>query len=674
MTDSTLDPVARVAWLREQIAYHNQRYYQFDDPEVSDGGYDELVRELVGLEEQYPDLQSAASPTATIGHAASTLFAAAEHQSPMMSLDNVTSLAELSAWMSRMGRYIEVGGDCVCELKLDGLAVSLTYRGGRLQRAATRGDGRVGEDITANVLTIAAIPRRLQLDPMPALLEVRGEIFMPRSSFTELNARQAETGGRLFANPRNAAAGSLRQKDSSVTAGRNLAFFAYQLGLVEGGPSLTHHHQTLEYLRHAGFPVSEAVERLQGVEAIHAYCLHWQEHRHANDFEIDGVVIKIDDLASRQELGATSKAPRWAVAYKFPPEERTTLLKEIMVSIGRSGKATPFAVLEPVVVSGSTVKLATLHNQDQVALKDVRPGDTVIVRKAGEVIPEVVGPVLSLRPEGLSPWSFPPDCPECRAPLRRQEGESDTFCSNIECPKQQEQRIVHFASRGAMDIEGFGEQTVRVFLRHGLLTDIADIYRLDLASVATLERFGATSAANLAKAIEASKERPLANLLIGLGIRHLGTTGSRLLAKAFGHLDRLLAALPEAIAEVDGVGSVIATSVADFFSQPSNRQLIERLREAGVNFTGPQSSELEPILGGMSIVVTGTLENFSREAAEEAIKERGGRSPGSVSKKTTAVVVGQAPGAAKLSQAEQLGIAILDEAGFLRLLETGRTS
>lgn len=668
---SSLNPAERAEQLRTEIAYHNRRYHELDDPEIADAEYDALVRELAALEEQHPDLRVPDSPTASVGSAPSALFAPVEHLSPMMSLDNATSLEELSAWSKRMERYIEAGADCVCELKLDGLAVSLLYRDGELERAATRGDGRVGEDITANVLTVAAIPHRLKLASPPPLLEVRGEIFMPVSSFQSLNDRQARAGAKLFANPRNAAAGSLRQKDSSITAERNLSFYAYQLGAMEGGPTFTHHAETLTFLKEAGFPVSEATSVLRGLEEIHAYCMRWQANRHANDFEIDGVVIKVDNLAQRLELGATSKAPRWAIAYKFPPEERTTLLRDIMVSIGRSGKATPFAVLEAVFVGGSTVRLATLHNEDQVALKDVRPGDTVIVRKAGDVIPEVVGPVLSLRPEGLPAWVFPPSCPECGAALQRQEGESDTFCVNADCPKQLEQRIAHFASRGAMDIENLGERTVQLFMQHDLLSDIADIYELNWEKVSQLEGFGKTSVANLQRAISASKDRPLANLLIGLGIRHLGTTGSRVLAAAFGHLDRLLEATREEIAAVEGIGGVIAESVFEFLAQPSNRQLLDRLRLAGLNFQGPEASTLAQTLTGMSVVVTGTLEGFSREGAEEAIKARGGKSPGSVSKKTNALVLGEAPGAAKISKARELGIPVLDEAGFVHLLETG---
>lgn len=668
----TVNPAQRAEQLREQIKYHNLRYHQQDDPEISDAEYDDLVRELAALEELHPDLHTPDSPTGTVGAAPSELFAPVEHLSQMMSLDNVTSFEELSAWGKRMERFIEGDVAYSCELKIDGIAVSLLYENGHLTRAATRGDGRVGEDITVNVLTIKDVPRQLKLDPPPKRLEVRGEIYMPVTSFKKANEIQAELGDRLFANPRNAAAGSLRQKDPSITASRDLSIFAYQMGLYEGPRTFTRHRDTLEYLREAGLPIPQANTFKDSLEEVEAFAKHWQANRHTNNFEIDGVVVKVDDLAQRVELGATSKAPRWATAYKFPPEEKTTKLVDIMVSIGRSGKATPFAMLEPVFVGGSTVRLATLHNQDQVAAKDVRPGDMVIVRKAGDVIPEVVGPVLSLRPEGLPEWVFPKNCPECGGDLVREEGVSDTFCTNATCPKQLEQRIVHFAGRGAMDIEFLGERTVQLFMSLGLLTNLGDIYHLDYDRILALEGFGQVSVDNLRKAIEASKTRPLANVLIGLGIRHLGSTGSRTLARAFPHIDTLMLASAAEIAAVEGVGSVIAESVYHFLSQLENQQLIQRLKDAGLTMKGPDGPTHEQTLVGMAIVVTGTLEGFSREGAEEAIKARGGKSPGSVSKKTTAVVLGDAPGAAKQKKAVELGIPILDEAGFVQLLETGQ--
>lgn len=657
----------RVEELREQIRYHNQRYHQDDNPEISDADYDALVRELNQLEEENPDLVTPDSPTQQVGYSASELFAPVQHLSRMMSLDNAMSLEELNAWGKRMERFITGQVDFACEIKLDGLAVSLLYERGQLVRAATRGDGLVGEDITHNVVTIKSVPR--VLSGAPAVLEVRGEVFMPVSAFKKLNEEQAAQGQRLFANPRNAAAGSIRQKDSSITATRDLAFFAYQLGHLEGGPGFTRHQETLDFLQGLGLPVNPENRVLPSLEAVHGYCQEWQARRHDVDYEMDGVVVKVDDLAQRLELGATSKAPRWAIAFKFPPEERTTLLRDIMVSIGRSGKATPFAVLEPVRVGGSTVGLATLHNEDQVRLKDVRPGDTVVVRKAGDVIPEVVKHVS--RPADSVEWVFPTTCPECGSALVREEGESDTFCTGLDCPKQREQRIVHFAGRGGLDIAGLGERTVQLFLEKGLLRDVSDIYRLDWETIRGLEHFGDLSVSNLQSAIEASKQRPLANLLVGLGIRHLGGTGSQVLARAMGSMDAIAGASFEELAAVEGVGPVIAASVRAFFDQEHNRALIDRLRASGLNFLGPGDPTLPQTLKGMSVVVTGTLERFSREAADEAIKARGGKCPGSVSKKTTAVVVGEAPGAAKLTKAQELKIPILSEEQFERLLETG---
>ena len=665
------NPAARADELRGLIAYHNRRYHELDDPEIADAEYDSLVRELASVEEQHPELQTSESPTQQIGAAPSALFAPVRHLVRMMSLDNAMSFDELVAWGKRMERYISGDVDYVTELKIDGVAISLLYEDGRYVRAATRGDGSVGEDVTDNIATVADVPERLSIKKPPRVLEVRGEVYMPVSAFEELNRRQAEAEQRLFANPRNSAAGSLRQKDPKITASRDLRFFCYQVGANEGGRAFTRHSQALEFLGEAGLPVNPEIRTLTGLEDVFEFCQGWEQRRHDLDYEIDGVVVKVDDLAQRDELGATSKAPRWAIAYKFPPEERTTLLKNIMVSIGRTGQATPFAELEPVFVGGSTVGLATLHNEDQVRLKDVRPGDTVIVRKAGDVIPEVVGPVVSLRPEGLPPWEFPKQCPTCNGPLVRLEGASATYCTNVECPAQQWARICHFTSRGAMDIEGLGERTVSVFLNEGLLADAGDIYSLDFDKVRGLEGFGDISVRKLGDAIEASKERPLANLLIGLGIPHLGGAGSQVLARAFGHLDRIAAATEEEIASVEGVGPTIATSVHEFFASERNQPLLDKLRAAGLNLEGPSAPDVPQTLTGMSVVVTGTLEGYSREAAEEAVKSRGGKSPGSVSKKTTAVVVGEGPGAAKLTKAQELGIPVLDEAAFERLLETG---
>ncbi|MGH9177927.1 MAG: NAD-dependent DNA ligase LigA [Acidimicrobiales bacterium] len=665
------NPAQRADELRALIEHHNARYHQLDDPEISDAEYDALVRELALIEETNPDLVTAASPTQKVGAAPSLLFAPVEHRTRMMSLDNATSIEELVAWGKRMERFISGDVRFACELKIDGVAISLLYEDGVLVRAATRGDGRVGEDVTPNVATVEAVPERLALDPPPAVLEVRGEVYMPTPAFEELNKRQAAEGGRLFANPRNAGAGSLRQKDASITASRRLGFWAYQIGSVEGRPSFSRHSESLAFVRQAGLPVNPENKVLDTLDEVHAFCRHWEEHRHDLDYEIDGVVVKVDDLGQRAELGATAKSPRWAIAYKFPPEERTTLLKDIEVSIGPSGRATPFATLEPVFVGGSTVGVATLHNQDQVRLKDVRVGDTVIVRKAGDVIPEVVGPVLSLRPEGLPEWRFPSTCPSCGGPLVRAEGAADTNCVNPDCPAQRARRIEHFASRWAMDIAGLGEKTVQVLIDHGLIADAGDIYTLDLEKVRAIERFGDISVGNLGQAIEDSKQRPLANLLAALAVPHLGGTGSQVLARAFGGLDRIMEASEEELARVEGIGPTIASSVHRFFDAERNRALVEKLRAAGVNVEGPGAPDQPQTLTGLTVVVTGTLERWSREAAEEAITSRGGKSPGSVSKHTTAVVVGENPGGAKVTKAAELGVPVIDEAAFERLLETG---
>ncbi|MDQ6928521.1 MAG: NAD-dependent DNA ligase LigA [Actinomycetota bacterium] len=669
------DAAERAGELRRLIEYHNHRYHQLDDPEISDSEYDALTRELRGLEEANPELRTADSPTQKVGSAPSTLFAEVRHRLPMMSLDNAFSFEELVAWGKRMERYISGDVDYVSELKIDGIAISLLYEDGRYVRGATRGNGTSGEDVTDNVRTIAAVPERLQLPSkkMPSVLEVRGEVYMPLSSFEELNQRQAEAGLRIFANPRNSAAGSLRQKDPKVTASRDLSFWSYQLGQIEGGRALRRHSETLDLLAEAGLPVNPEIRVLDDLDKVHAYCRHWLDHRHDLNYEIDGAVVKVDDLAQRAELGATAKSPRWAIAYKFPPEQATTVLNGIMVSIGRTGKATPFAMLEPVRVSGSTVRLATLHNQDQVRLKDVRPGDTVFVRKAGDVIPEVVGPVLPKRPAGLAEWNFPDACPVCSQPLVRAEGESDTFCINVDCPGQRDQRIVHFASRGGMDIEGLGEKRVLQLTGADLVRDVGDIYSLGYDDLIALEGFADISVRNLLDAIERSKGRPLPNLLIALGIRHVGGGGADVLASAFGSLDRILGASEEELAAADGVGPVIARSVGEFFSIERNRVIVEKLRKAGVNFEGrpPGHVDVEQTLTGVAVVVTGTLESISREAAIDAVKQRGGKSPGSVSKKTAYLVAGAEAGAAKLTKAEELGVPVIDEQAFLRLIETG---
>jgi DNA ligase (NAD+) len=699
----------RVTALRAEITEHNRRYYQLDDPVITDADYDDLVRELRSLEEQHPELLTPDSPTQKVGGApVVTMFTPVVHAVPMTSLDNAFDEAELRGWVERIHRRLagkaaaaearqlvaQAGGETeatkaagealdvavpaedaadvgyVCELKIDGLAISIRYENGRYVRAATRGDGRTGEDVTENIRTLG-LPDRLGSDA-PPVLEVRGEVYMALSSFQALNDRQIEAGERPFVNPRNAAAGALRQKDPRVTASRPLSLWTYQLGQIEGGPAFTTHHETLGYLGGLGFPVNPEIKTLSDPDEVLAYCMRWQQHRHDLDYEIDGVVVKVDDLARRELLGFTSKAPRWAIAYKFPPEERTTQLHEIMVSIGRTGRATPYAVLEPVFVGGVTVGQATLHNEDQVAAKDVRPGDTVIVRRAGDVIPEVLGPVLADRPADSKPWEFPTTCPcPVGSTLVRPEGEAEHRCIHPECPIQRHHAIEHFASRGAMDIDALGEKRISQLIAEDMVHSVADLYHLDWDRVRTLERFGELSAANLRGTIEESKTRPLDRLLVGLNIRHLGPAGAEALARGFGDLDRIMSASSEALAAVEGVGTVIAESVTTWLSDPANRELIQRLRAAGLNFEGPSGGDGSTTLAGMSIVVTGTLESYTREEAEAAVKQRGGKSPGSVSGKTTAVVVGEGPGASKLTKAEELGVPILDQAGFEHLLETG---
>lgn len=687
--DALEDPGERVAWLRSEIRRHDDAYYGSDAPTIPDADYDDLVRELRALEAENPDLVIPDSPTQAPGSAQHpTPFAPVTHRSPMMSIDNAMGFAELEAWGDRTVKRLEAAGITsgvryTCELKIDGLAVSIRWEHGRYVQASTRGDGRTGEDVTANVSVIDSVPQRLG-DGAPEVLEARGEIYMPLASFEALVARteadnaEAEKAGRkpkpLPVNPRNAGAGSLRQKDSSVTAGRGLSWWCYQLGELVGAPRPPGHAASLRWMASLGLPVNPETATFDDLEEVYAFCAHWKEHRHDLPYEIDGVVVKVDDLTSQEALGTTARAPRWAIAYKLPPEERTTTLRDIHVSVGRTGRATPFAVLEPVFVGGSTVGMATLHNEDQVAAKDVRPGDTVVVRKAGDVIPEVVGPVLEARPPGLEPWVFPDVCPSCGGPLVRADGEVDHRCVNDHCPARRLARISHFASRGAMDIDGLGERQIQLFLDLGLIRDAADIYSLDLAAVRALEGYGERAVANLSASIEASKERPLANLLFGLNITHLGPTGAQLLVDAFGDLDAIRNASAEQIESVDGIGPVIARSVSAFFSEDTNNELVDRLVAAGVNTSAPVSAgaeAAEPLLAGRSVVVTGTLEGYSRDEAAAAIAARSGKSPGSVSGSTYALVVGESPGASKITKAERHGVPIIDEAGFEHLLATG---
>ena len=669
---------ARIQELRELIQYHNERYYSLDSPEIPDADYDALFRELNQLEQLHPNLITADSPTQTVGGSTINTFEEVVHRTPMMSLDNSFSIEQLEAWADRVRKGLQeekTDPQWVCELKFDGLAVSLIYEEGKLVQAATRGDGTTGEDVTANVQTIKSIPHRLP-EKAPAFLEVRGEVYMSLTAFVELNKSQQSSGEKTYANPRNTAAGSLRQKDSKITATRNLSFWAYAVGGIEGQELQDSHLDTLHFLKELGLPVNEKAKKFEDFSSVIDFINQIEKTRHDLDYEIDGVVVKVDALSMQDTLGATARAPRWAMAYKLPPEEQTTTLLDIEVSIGAGGQATPFARLNPVVVGGSTVSTATLHNSDQVEAKDVRPGDTVIVRKAGDVIPEVVRPVLSERHPDSTPWKFPIHCPVCESLLIRPQGEAATFCPNHACPAQVRGRISHFVSRGAMDIEGFGEQTVDLFVSQGLISDVADIFTLDMERIAKFEGFGETSINNLKTAIEESKNQPLGRLLFGLRIPHVGTTVADLVARSFKNLDGLEQATIEDLEEVEGLGPVIAASIYDWLREKHNQQLLSKIREAEINLTAASSSISSTetqLLEGMSIVVTGTLSVMKREEAKAAILERGGKSPGSVSSSTTFLVAGEGSGS-KLLKAESLNIPVIDEESFIQLLKTGKVS
>lgn len=656
---------ARAAELREALDYHSYRYYVLDDPELADVEYDGLVRELLEIEGRFPDLITPDSPTQRIGAPPSDLFAPVAHRTSMMSLDNAFSLEELQAWGARAVRLLgrEPAG-FVTELKMDGVAVNLIYEDGVFVKGATRGDGITGEDITANLRTIKAVPLRLR-GKYPKVLEARGEVYMGTKEFEQLNERLGEAGHKTFANPRNGAAGSLRQKDPNVTADRPLALIVHGVGYVEG-VRLSSHWESLEMLRDLGLRTNPKSQRLDDLEEVYRFCNHWQEHRHDVPYEIDGSVVKVDPIAEQEELGYTAKAPRWAIAFKFPPEERTTLLRGINVHVGATGAATPWAQLEPVFVGGVTISTATLHNADEVARKDVRIGDTVIVRRAGDVIPEVVGPVTSKRTGKERKFKMPRKCPSCGGPIVREEGEAVARCINSDCPSQRVERLFRFASRGAMDIEGFGYKTISDFVDRGWLRDVGDIYYLERDQVLALENWGEISANNLMASIEKSKSRPLGALLFALTIPHVGGKVARDIASEVGSLDRLIAMDAAQIEQIEGIGPVVAASIANFFGQDRNLEMIEKLKRAGVDPKETPKQRGGPF-EGQTFVLTGGLESFSRDEATKAIEARGGKVASSVSKKTTYVVAGKDPGT-KLAKAESLGTTILDEADFEALL------
>ena len=649
------------------------RYYVLDDPTLSDAEFDQKMRRLEELEELYPELRTPDSPTQKVGGAVSTEFTPVEHLEPMMSLDNAFTFEELEAWKARLAREGVEDPALLCELKVDGLAVSLLYEEGRLVRAATRGDGRTGEDVTPNVRTIDNVPHRLTGTddyPVPKLVEVRGEVFLPVEAFERLNESMADAGKPMFANPRNAAAGSLRQKDPRVTATRALAMVCHGLGAREG---FTPKSQSESYvaLKAWGLPTSERTKVLPDLEAVKDYIAYYGEHRHDVEHEIDGVVIKVDDVSLQRRLGSTSRAPRWAIAYKYPPEEVNAKLLSIEVNTGRTGRVTPFGVMEPTRVAGSTVERATLHNAHEVKRKDVRPGDTVILRKAGDVIPEIVGPVLALRPEGLPEWVMPTECPSCGTKLvQEKEGDKDLRCPNHRtCPAQLLDRVFHMAGRGAFDIEGLGAEAAYALLNAGVIVDEGDVFDLDEEKLLKVPLFtrapkkgegdGPVLNANgrrLLDNLDKAKDVPLWRVLVGLSIRHVGPTAARALATQFGSMQAIREADEEALAAAEGVGPTIAASVRQWFDGPDaewHNAIVDKWAAAGVTMEDKRDESTPRTLEGMSIVVTGSLEEFSRDQAKEAILARGGKAASSVSKKTDFVVVGDSPGS-KADKAAQL--------------------
>jgi DNA ligase (NAD+) len=644
-----------------------------DSPEIADAEYDALLRELRALESQFPELATSDSPTRRVGGKPSLLFAPVRHRSPMLSLDNAFSRAELDAWGARVARAVGDRANFVCEPKIDGIAVSLTYENGGFTVGATRGDGATGEDITPNLRTVRALPMRLAAGaaPHPAVLEVRGEIYLPVEAFERINRELVDAGQRPFANPRNAAAGTLRQKDPAVTASRPLSLWCYGVGAVEGTQRRqARHSEALDYLRAAGLPVNDQTTLAPTLAEAFAACESWQRRRHQLPYQIDGAVVKVDELALRDELGATSRAPRWAIAYKFPAEERTTRVARIAVNTGRTGKVTPFAVLDPVFVGGATITYATLHNEDELHRKDVREGDTVIVRRAGEVIPEVVAPVLEKRPPDSVVWQFPTTCSSCGTALVRQPGEANWYCPNrAACPSQTIEWLFHFASPDAMDIVHLGYSTGMALARRGWARDPADIYALTEEQLAELPGFKEKSIRNLMDAIQASRDRPLWRLLVGLNIRRVGTHVAQLLARAFPSIDALGAASVEDLQGVEGIGPEIAGTVQAWLADAAHRDMLERLRRAGVRLADPppDPAAASGPLRGKTIVLTGGFGSMTREEAIAAAQAAGARVASSVSRRTDFVVAGTNPGT-KLAKAESLKVEIIDEAEYRRRL------
>jgi DNA ligase (NAD+) len=668
----------RHAQLSEQLADAAYRYYIANAPTMSDADYDTRMRELQALEERFPELRTPDSPTQRVAGDYSSQFAAVEHLQRMLSLDNAFTADELAAWLVRVEREITTP-EFLCELKVDGLAINLVYERGRLVRGATRGDGRTGEDVTGNVRTIASIPDRLTGDDVPDVIEVRGEVYFPLTEFASLNARLVAEGKAPYANPRNTASGSLRQKDPRITASRKLEMVVHGVGHVEGGPKVERQSQWYEYLRQWGLPTSGRAKVVAQLTEVTEYIEHYGEHRHDVEHEIDGVVVKVDSLSMQRQLGSTSRAPRWAIAFKYPPEEVNTKLLDILVNVGRTGRVTPFGKMEPVTVAGSVVEMATLHNASEVVRKGVLIGDTVVLRKAGDVIPEILGPVVALRDGSERPFVMPTHCPECGTELRPQkEGDADIRCPNQRsCPAQLRERLFHVAGRGAFDIEVLGYEAAVALLKAGLVTDEGDVFSLtadDLARADFFRRKDGELAANARKLLdnlEAAKSRPLWRVLVALSIRHVGPTAAQVLAREFGSIQAIASASPEELAAVEGVGMTIAESIREWFSVDWHQEIVKKWGEAGVQLEEERVIDTSPKpLAGLAVVVTGSLENYSRDEAATAITSRGGKAAAGVSKKTAFVVVGDTPGS-KYAKAVELKVPILDEDGFTVLLEQG---
>lgn len=702
--DAPVDAVERVNELRATLQRARDQYYLEDAPELPDAVYDSLNRELADLENRYPSLKTVDSPTQTVGGGVAEQFAPAQHQHRMYSLDDAMDLDELDEWLARTREAVGHALSYCCELKIDGSSIALTYDRGTLVRAATRGDGSVGENVTANILQVKDVPRHLSIESgamgFSQPIEVRGEVYMPRSSFERLNDAislendeimlyNAEidagerTGRKLalkksFANCRNAAAGSLRQKDSSVTAQRDLATFIYAIAETTQ-LGVTSQHEFLEWLRTAGFSVNPNIRVVDSEAAVHEFCKNALEHRGDLDYDIDGVVVKVDDFAIQAELGFTAKAPRWAIAFKFPPEEKTTILRNVAVQVGRTGVLTPVAEFDPTTVDGSVVSRATLHNYDELARKDVRIGDTIIIHKAGDVIPEVVGAVLSLRPPEARIPEVPVTCPSCGSPVFR-DG-AFLRCDSAECPAQLQTRLEHWVSRGAMDIDGLGTKIIENLVASGLVKDAVDFYKLDVATLAEVSTgdekkdgsprvFGTRNATKAIEQIEASKQRPFESVLFAIGIRNIGKTTAEALARAFRTMDALMEASEVQLCQVDGIGEVVAQGVEEFFDTKDNRDFIERLREVGLQMAIDESDAKPQTLAGLTFVLTGSLEHYDRATAEELLRAYGAKASGSVSKKTSYVVAGPGAGS-KLRKAEELGVPVLDEDALVKIIETG---